>query len=238
MHQPLSNPRSQFFSGLRTGLPIMLSAAPFAVLFGTLAIDNGMTRVEAIAMSVFVYAGASQMVGIDLFGQKVAPWLIVLSIFAVNFRMVLYSAAVGRRLTDPTWTTPRKALGFFLLVDQQFAEVEQRGERGLPIDFAWYLGCGLPCYVGWVSGSIAGVFFGELVTNPEAFGLDYLLPIYFVSMAMAFRGRPLWAPVLSISALASMAAVATVGSPWHVSIGAIAGVVSAAILVRPAERPS
>ena len=35
------------------------------------------------------------MVGIELFGQKVAPWLIVLSIFAVNFRHVLYSAAFG-----------------------------------------------------------------------------------------------------------------------------------------------
>ena len=31
------------------------------------------------------------MVGIELFGQKIAPWLVVLSIFAVNFRHVLYS---------------------------------------------------------------------------------------------------------------------------------------------------
>ena len=49
-------------------------------------------------MSATVYGGASQMVGIELFGQKIAPWLIVLSIFAVNFRHVLYSAALGRRL--------------------------------------------------------------------------------------------------------------------------------------------
>jgi predicted branched-subunit amino acid permease len=231
MHHSLPSARRRFLAGLKTGMPIMLSAAPFAVLFGTLAIENGMTRGEAIFMSVAVYAGASQMVGIDLFGQNVAPWLIILSIFAVNFRMILYSAAAGPRLRH--WSTPKKAIGFFLLVDQQFAEVEQRASRGFPIDFAWYVGAGLPCYVGWVSGTIAGVFFGELVTDPEAFGLDYLLPIYFLSMVMAFRGRALWLPVLSISALASMVAVATVGSPWHVSIGAVAGVLAGAILVRP-----
>ena len=49
-------------------------------------------------MSATVYAGASQMVGIELFGNKVPPWLIVLSIFAVNFRHVLYSASFGRHM--------------------------------------------------------------------------------------------------------------------------------------------
>ncbi len=209
----------------------MLSAVPFALLFGTLALENGLSPAETILMSATVFAGASQMVGIDLFGQKVAPWLIVLSIFAVNFRMVLYSAAVGRRLEG--WSTPQKAIGFFLLVDQQFAEVEQRAQRGESIDFIWYLGAGIPCYVGWVGGCIVGVFFGGLVTDTHAFGLDFLLPIYFIGMAMAFRGRPLWLPVLSVSALASMIAVATVGSPWHVSIGAIAGILTAAMLSKP-----
>ncbi|KAB2751556.1 AzlC family ABC transporter permease, partial [Brucella anthropi] len=40
---------------------------------------------EAVFMSSIIYAGASQMVGLDLFGQNIAPWMIVMSIFAVNF---------------------------------------------------------------------------------------------------------------------------------------------------------
>ena len=46
--------------------------------FGALAVENGFTVAEATLMSATVYGGASQMVGIELFGQKIAPWLVVL----------------------------------------------------------------------------------------------------------------------------------------------------------------
>ncbi len=87
-----------FREGMRASLPVIVAVLPFGLLFGALAVENGLTVAEAVLMSATVYGGASQMVGIELFGQKIAPWLIVLSIFAVNFRHVLYSAALGRRI--------------------------------------------------------------------------------------------------------------------------------------------
>ena len=85
---------SEFMLGMRASVPVLVAVLPFGLLFGALAVDNGFSVFEAMLMSATVYGGASQMVGIELFGQKVAPWLIVLSIFAVNFRHVLYSAAL------------------------------------------------------------------------------------------------------------------------------------------------
>ncbi len=114
---------ADFREGLKSGFPIALSAAPFGALFGAVAVDNGLSVAEATIMSGTVYAGASQLVGIELFGQKVAPWLIVLSVFAVNFRHILYSAAIARMITN--WTFLQKAMGFFVLVDPQFAELGQ-----------------------------------------------------------------------------------------------------------------
>src|SRR6188508_2778929 len=89
---------NEFLSGMRASVPVLVAVLPFGLLFGALAAGNGFSVFEAMLMSGTVYGGASQMVGIELFGQKVAPWLIVLSIFAVNFRHVLYSAALGRRI--------------------------------------------------------------------------------------------------------------------------------------------
>src|SRR5215470_4362212 len=109
-----------FMEGERAVAPVVIAIMPFGILFGALAMDNGFSVFEAILMSLTVYGGASQMVGIELFGQKVAPWLIVVSIFAVNFRHVLYSAAFGRSAAD--WPPLQKALAFFLLTDPQFAE--------------------------------------------------------------------------------------------------------------------
>lgn len=217
---------SEFWSGARTSVPVLVAVVPFGLLFGALAVDNGFTVAEAVLMSGLIYGGASQMVGIELFGQKIAPWLIVLSIFAVNFRHVLYSAAFGRRITN--WPPIKQAVAFFLLTDPQFAEAEQRQERGKGVSFAWYVGYGLAMWTAWIAETALGAFFGKLIPDPHALGLDFLLPIYFLGLVMSFRKRPLWLPVVAASAVASILAYKFVGSPWHVSIGAAGGVLLAA----------
>ena len=223
-----SGGKSDFWQGVRLSMPVVVASAPFAVLFGALAADNGFSVLEAFLMSALVYGGASQMVGIQLFGQHVAPWLIVLSIFAVNFRHVLYSAGIGRRIAH--WPVLQQVLGYFILTDPQFAIAEARAESGRPVGFVWYLGLGLPVYVFWVIESGLGAVFGKMIPDTHALGIDFLLPIYFLGLVLGFRKRPLWAPVVAASAVASIIAYRTVGSPWHVSIGAIAGILLAVIL--------
>ncbi|MCV0397860.1 MAG: AzlC family ABC transporter permease [Rhizobiaceae bacterium] len=224
--------RTDFLAGAARSVPVFVSSAPFGLLFGALAVENGMTVGEATLMSTVVFAGASQMVGLELFGKQVAPWLIVLSIFAVNFRHVLYSAALGPRLSH--WPVWKQALGFFFLTDPQYAESEKRVEARLSVPFAWYMGLALPIFVFWVLNSFLGAFFGRMIGDLQSFGVDFLLPIYFLGLVMDFRDRPRWLPVVAVSAIVSVLAELYVGSPWHVSIGALAGVALAAMLpVKP-----
>ena len=220
---------SEFLSGMRASVAILVAVLPFGLLFGAVAASNGFSVFEAMLMSGAIYGGASQMVGIELFGQKVAPWLIVLSIFAVNFRHVLYSAAFGRVIAG--WPLLQKAVTFFLLSDPQYAEAERKRQETGAVSFAWYLGMGAPIWVSWVAETGFGAYFGRLISNAHALGLDFLLPIYFLGLVMSFRSRPLWLPVVLVSAAASMIAYKTVGSPWHVTIGAVAGVLLAAVVV-------
>lgn len=231
---PLNN-RQEFWRGIRRGLPVVVATLPFGMLFGALAVENGFTVGEAVLMSATVYAGASQMVGIELFGQKIAPWLIVLSIFAVNFRHVLYSAAGGRRTRD--WPPAVRAIAFFFLVDPQFAEMERRADEGKPITLAWYAGVALPIYVFWIAEAAVGALFGKLIPDTHALGLDFLLPIYFLGFVMGFRARPLWLPIVLTSAAASILAERFIGSPWHVSVGAVAGIALAVVLT-PGDAPA
>ncbi|HEY5820275.1 MAG TPA: AzlC family ABC transporter permease [Mesorhizobium sp.] len=217
-----------FLDGARLCIPVIVASAPFAMLFGALAVANGLSVFETALMSATVFGGASQMVGIELFGQKIAPWLIVLSIFAVNFRHVLYSAAIGSRLAH--WPVWQQAAGYFLLTDPQFALAEARAESGKSVGFAWYMGAAFPVAVSWIFCTWLGAMFGSLVPNPQALGLDFLLPIYFFGIVMGFRSRPLWLPIVLVSGVAAMLAYKFVGSPWHVSLGALAGIVLAVIV--------
>lgn len=224
--------KDDFWQGVRGGFPVMLSASPFGALFGALAVDNGFSVYDAMLMSATVYAGASQMVGIELFGNNIQPWLIVLSIFAVNFRHILYSASIARHIRH--FSGLQKFFGFFLLVDPQYAETEKRAERGEPISFAWYLGFAMIIYLPWQMMTLLGAIFGQMIGDPRAIGLDVLLPIYFMGLVLGFRRRDNWLPVVAVSSVVSVAAMHVVGSPWHVSIGAIAGILLAACLPLPA----
>lgn len=218
--------KALFFAGAKRCIPVCIAAGPFGALFGALAVESGMSIFEAVLMSATIFAGASQMVGVDLFGQTIPAWVIVLSIFAVNFRHVLYSASIGRHLRH--WTTLQRIIGFHFLIDPQYAEAEGRLERGGKIDFAWYMGLAIPVWLFWVFITWIGAIFGNLLEDSYTYGIDFLLPIYFLGLVMGFRKRSFWLPVVGISAIAAIVAYETVGSPWHVSIGATAGVLLAA----------
>ena len=214
--------KDDFWQGVRGGFPVMVSASPFGALFGALAVDNGFSVFDAVFMSATVYAGASQMVGIELFGHNVQPWLIVLSIFAVNFRHILYSASIARHIRHFS----RSAEILHLLPAGRSAISPKREARRARQ-------AGDLCLVSRLCADhlsavadddAAGAIFGQMIGDPKAIGLDVLLPIYFMGLVLGFRKRDNWLPVVAVSSLASIAAMHFVGSPWHVSIGAIAGI--------------
>lgn len=220
--------KEEIRDAFRRGISVAVAASPFAVLFGAVAIDNGLTVAEATLMSATLYAGASQLVGVELFNHNVAPWLVVLSIFAVNFRHVLYSAAIAPHIRHLTFW--QKATSLFLLTDPQFAETERRADAGIRVSYIWLMVLGFSVYVPWLCLSVIGGLLGNLIGDPKAIGLDVLLPIYFMGLVLGFRSRANWLPVVLASAAGSILALQFVGSPWHVSLGALAGIAVAAVL--------
>ncbi|MDZ7823218.1 MAG: AzlC family ABC transporter permease [Ahrensia sp.] len=229
----MQSAKSEFWTGAKAAVPIILAAGPFAALFGALAIKNGLSVFEAGLMSTILYAGSSQMVGIELFSADVAPWLIVFSIFAVNARHILYSAVVGQYIKHLSFT--QRYVSFFFLIDPQFALIEERHDKGIQISFAWLIGCGLTFWLPWIALTIVGALFGSLIENPAEWGIDFLLPIYFLALVMGFRKRSNWAAIVVASGAVSILAFHFVGSPWHITIGALAGIVLGASIGIPKD---
>ena len=50
------NPRREMIDGVLSATPAMIAAAPFGLLFGALAIDNGMSVFEVALMSATIFA--------------------------------------------------------------------------------------------------------------------------------------------------------------------------------------
>ena len=178
--------RSEIFEGFKDCLPVLVAVAFFGMLFGATAVNNGMTFWQAVGASAAILAGASQFVLLDLFGQQVPVWSVLLAVFAVNFRHVLYSASIGRFLER--FTGFQKYFGFFFLTDPSFAAGEQRASIRT-LTPAYFFGYALPFYPLWVGTTAIGAWIGNLVEDPKALGMDMLLSIYFLALLMGFRHR-------------------------------------------------
>lgn len=216
--------------GARDALPILFALVPFSAVFGAVAMERGLSLGELLFASMSIFAVASQYVMLDLFGQKVPVWSIVLAVLAVNFRHVLYSAAIGRHMRG--FSGPQKVLAFFFLSDPQYAASENRA-AGPGLRPAYYFAYAATVYLTWISANVIGALFGSLIENPAAFGFDFILPLYFTGLVAGFHTRPGFLPVLVTSASLSLAVYFTLGSPWHITLGGLGGLAIAAALSAP-----
>ena len=87
--------RAAFVAGVKATAPVLLALVPFALAFGTMAAGSGLSTLEALAMSVFVFAGAAQLAMIPLISAGASVAVIVLTVLVINLRMTLYSASLA-----------------------------------------------------------------------------------------------------------------------------------------------
>ncbi len=195
------------------------------MLFGALAIAEGFTPFQTMLATVTIFAGASQYLMLEMLAQHVGAVAIVLAVLAVNFRHILYSAALGRRMGS--FTAWQKAVAFALMVDPAFAAAEQRARSG-GLKAAWYFGYAGLVYVLWLVANITGFIFGGLIEEPSRFGLDFILPLYFLGIVTGFRRSTGFLPVVGASIAGLLLIHATIGAPYHIFGGALFGLALAA----------
>lgn len=213
--------------GLRDCAPIIFAVTPFGALFGATAISAGLSWQEAMLASLTMYAGASQYLLIELYGLDLPIWSVLLAIFAVNFRHILYSASLAGKLEQFSFT--QKFTGLFFLTDLQWVVSEARHEKqGLRP--AYYFSYALFLYALWILATAIGVVFGSFIEDPKAFGFDFILPLYFLTILVGFRTRRKFYPIVIISGVSSYLLYLLIGSPWHISLGAMCGVIAAAAM--------
>ena len=224
--------RQEVAAAIRQLLPILMAVIPFGMVYGAIAIGSGLSLAEVVGLTASVYAGASQLAALQLVGMGAPLWSVLLTVFALNFRHVLYSAAIGRHLSR--FSGPQKALAFFFLVDPAFGAAESRIERH-PLTKTFYFTYAILLYVGWVLSSLIGALFGSLIDDPKVYGLDFILPVYFLALLMTFRGRERFYPVALTAAVVSALVYLAFGPPWHVTAGGLAGIAVAALRAPAAD---
>ena len=228
----MPSPRSEFLSGAKAELPILLGVLPFGMIYGVLALGAGLPAESAQAMSSIVFAGSSQFVATQLFRSGTPGLIIVLTTFIVNLRHALYSASVAPHIKplDAKW----KGLLAYLLTDEAYAVAITRYNQTRSAPEAathrhWYfLGAGTVLWLTWQTSTAAGILLGTQI--PASWSLDFTLALTFIALVVpALHDRP------SIAAALAAGGVAVLAAGWPYKLGLMAAALIGIVMGMLAE---
>lgn len=199
LHEPDDAPATQraeqwheFRAGARDSLPLIIGATPFGIIFGAVAVNSGLSVWATAALSLFVFAGASQFVAAGLVAGGAGVLIIVLTTFVVNLRHGLYAVTLSPYVKHlpQNWLLP---LGFSLTDETFLVAVERYQQADASPHKHWYqAGSALFMYVNWQLWTWVGIFAGQSLPDPNSWGLDFALVVTFVGMLVpGLRTRPL-----------------------------------------------
>jgi predicted branched-subunit amino acid permease len=219
-----------FKYGARASLPAFPGFIMFAVAFGTAAAQKGLSFAETLGLSAFVYAGASQLVALEIWQEVWSPSTIltVMTVTAVvNSRMILLGATLQPWLRyEPL---PRSALNLFLITEAGWLiSTRYHNEGGR--DVGVLLGSGVILWIVWLIATLVGYLAGGLVPEPRRFGLDLVMPIFFsVMLVPLWKGARVAVPWI-VAGLVSLIVHALVPGYLFIIAGALAGVVTGMLM--------
>jgi 4-azaleucine resistance transporter AzlC len=215
---------AQVAAGARAGVPIILGALAVGVAFGVLARTAGLSVAEIALMSIILFAGSAQFIATSLIAAGAAAPAIVATVFLVNVRHLLYSAALAPQLRRlPTW---KNVLIGAELTDETFAVAASHLAAGRPARASWLIGLNLSFQVCWVASTVAGALLGDAIPDTRALGLDFALGAMFTALLviqMASRPNPRVAlAVIGVGAVVGVGGALVVPGSWAVVAATVA----------------
>ncbi|MFL5893835.1 MAG: AzlC family ABC transporter permease [Thermoleophilaceae bacterium] len=156
-------------------MPFGAAAFLVGISFGVVA-RPVMGPAAAIAMSVFVFAGAAQFGATAVLASGGGALTAIATGVMLNARFLPMGVAIAGVLTGGRRA---RALQGQAVVDASWAAAHLGGGR---FDRNILIGATVPQYPAWVLGTAVGVVAGNLIGDPKAFGLDAVFPAFFLGL--------------------------------------------------------
>ena len=222
---------SSFAAGARDTLPMLVGAAPFGVIFGTLVASGPLHLWHGQLMSLVVFAGSAQFIALGLIAGHAGFAVVWATTLIVNLRHMLYSATLAPHVAHLPmhW---RWTLGG-LLTDEVFAVAWAHYRLHPPgtVGPYYFLGSGLSMYINWQIWTLAGLLFGAAFPGLQSLGLDFAMVATFIAIVV-----PQLVAIRYVAAAATSGALAFFWQGWPYKLGLLgavfAGVVVGVLLSR------
>lgn len=161
-------------------LPVLMGYLAIGIVFGWMLSAIGYGPLWAVGMSVCVYAGSGQYLGVSLLGSAASLPDIALLTLIINFRHLVYGLSMLEKFNGMGL---RKPYMIFSLTDETYALLAglQAPEGVDEKDF--YFTVAVLDHLYWIAGSLIGSVAGSLISiNTQ--GIEFAMTALFIVIAV------------------------------------------------------
>jgi|AntRauTorckE6833_2_1112554.scaffolds.fasta_scaffold00160_14 4-azaleucine resistance transporter AzlC len=212
--------KNAVIDGVKNSIPVILGYLPIGISYGILALGTDLPPYLIVGMSVFVFAGSSQLIAVNMLAAQAAVIPVIMTTFLINLRHILMSASLSLHFKK----TSSKLLPFigFVITDESFALgstllEEERENKGI-----FFLAMGLSAYLGWVFSSLIGVILGSYILSFEIPVIDFVLPAMFIILLIMQIKDRMDIVVSILAGLLSIILYFLIPGNWNIIIATVA----------------
>lgn len=148
-----------FTKGMYHGIPIALGYLSVSFGFGILAVQSGLSVLEAAMISITNLTSAGQAAGVAIIAAGGLITEMILTQLVINIRYALMSLSLSQKL-DGSFTLPHRLFASFGITDEIFAVASAQPGKITP---PYMYGMIFVSWMGWTVGTIMGAAAGELL---------------------------------------------------------------------------
>lgn len=161
----------------REGATVGVAVGFYAVSFGAVAVAGGLSVLQACAMSLLMFTGASQFAFVGVLTSGGTPTSAAVTAALLGSRNGLYGLRLAPLLGFTGW---RRAAAAHLVIDESTAMSVARPDRATAR--AGFLATGLGVFLSWNLFTLVGALGGSAMGDPRTYGLDAAIGAAFLAM--------------------------------------------------------
>jgi predicted branched-subunit amino acid permease len=191
----------------------VLGMAAWGLVTGVAMVKSGLTVAQALAMTLFVFAGSAQLASLPLIAAGAPLWVLLLTAFCVNLRFVIFSAQ-----WQPYFghlPLRQRLLMMYVAGDVTYVNFLRRypEARTQPGQIEYYWGAVHVNWLGWQSASVLGVLAADAV--PTHWGLGFAGVLALLGLAYSLMNERV---LLWVALVAGAVSIASYHLPLRLNI--------------------
>ena len=157
-------------------LPVLMGYLSIGIVFGWMMAAIGYNAIWSFFMSLTVYAGSGQYLGVELLGSLAPLTDVAFLTLVINFRHLVYGLSMLEKFKG---MGARKLYMIASLTDETYALLAGVSAPEGVDEKQFYFSIAVLDHLYWIAGSVIGGIAGSLITiNTE--GIDFAMTALFV----------------------------------------------------------